>query len=314
MWWRPIPVTIDSFCTVTEIFYSMDAYPPLKALLAFDAAMRHHSFAIAARDLAVTPGAIGQQIRNLEDWLGTPLFVRTVRQVAPTEQAVRYWADIAPALARIHGASHALRNTQSDEVWLSMPPTLAARWFARRMGAFMAQHPRIVLRLGASTGLADLSGEKADLAIRYFDGSDPALAIALLRRDEARLYCAPAYASRLKLVVPDDLVRATLLDSTMHPHWPAWLAAFTGLDAAQAAALPVQHVDMSLVAIEAARQGQGVVLTSALLVEEEVAAGTLVEPFPFRLPLAHAYYVVHQRGMALHPAARAVADWLLTIS
>jgi LysR family glycine cleavage system transcriptional activator len=71
---------------------------------------------------------------------------------------------------------------------------------------------------------------------------------------------------------------------------------------------------MALMGIEAARQGQGVVLTSALLVEEELANGSLVEPFSCRLALDVGYYVVHRRGADLPPAARQLAQWLLSNS
>lgn len=291
----------------------MDAFPPLKALLAFDAAMKHNSFVKAAHDLSVTPGAIGQQIQNLETWLGTTLFVRTVRQIRPTASALSYWADVQPALSKIHSASYTLRNKQSNEVKLSMPPSLAATWFARKMGDFMKLHPDVVLRLNASTELADFTREPDELAIRYFDGCDPALNVRLLSCDEARLYCSRDYAARLKLASPDDLIRATLLHSTMHPHWNTWLKEFSCLTADQVAALPVQHFDLSLVAIDAARQGRGVVLSSKLLTEEEIEQGSLFEPFACRLPLSHAYYVVHQHNVNLHPAAKIVAAWLLSV-
>lgn len=290
----------------------MDAFPPLKSLVAFDAAMQHRSFTLAAQALSVTPGAIGQQIQNLEGWLGTALFVRTVRQVTPTPDALHYWADIQPALSRIHAASYVLRRGQRDDVKLSMPPSFAAKWFARRMGRFMALHPQIVLHLGASTELADFSYQGTDLAIRYFDGKATGLEVTLLSDDAARLYCAPAYAASVGLTTPDDLVRATLLHTTMHPHWPAWLTAFSTLTEAQVATIPVQHLDLSLIGIEAARRGEGVVLTSALLVEDELEKGSLIEPFGAYLPLTAGYYVVHPRGVALHPAAQHVAQWLLS--
>ena len=63
---------------------------PLKALLAFDAAMTHQSFSLAAEALCVTPGAVGQQIRKLEDWLGLALFVRTVRRIEAMPVACAY--------------------------------------------------------------------------------------------------------------------------------------------------------------------------------------------------------------------------------
>lgn len=283
----------------------------MKALLAFDAAMRHMSFALAANELAVTAGAVSQQVQKLEDWLGAALFVRETRQIRPTPEAQEYWQAIQPSLARIQQASHALRKRRSSEAWLSLPPTLAAKWFAPRMADFLSRYPEIALHLVASTTLVDFERDAIDLAVRHFDGKDPQLAASLLLPDEARLFCAPDYAAKLGLAAPADLARATLLHSTLHPHWPAWLGRFAGLDATQVAALPGLHFNQTSLAIEAARHSRGVVLCSRLLVAEELRQGLLIEPFDCVLPVAQAYYLVHPRGASLRPAAQALHDWLL---
>lgn len=291
----------------------MTASLPIKSLLVFDAAMKHNSFTLAAKDLHVTPGAVGQQIGKLEEWLGTPLFTRSVRQVTPTSEALNYWATVQPALSRILQASDALRQRQSHEVWLSMPPTMAAKWFAPRMADFLSQHPDISLHLDTSTALADFHRDRVDLAIRYFDGADPELTAELLYRDEARLYCSPAYAKELKLKTPDDLKRAMLIHTTFHPHWLQWMERFSHLSAAQVKAIPGLHLDQAIMAIEAARRSQGVVLCSALLTEVEVEDGSLIEPFEGRLELSKAFYVTHHKATALRPAALALKKWLLTL-
>ncbi len=287
---------------------------PIKALLAFDAAMKHNSFTLAANDLHVTAGAVGQQIQKLEDWLGVTLFTRTVRQVTPTTEALAYWATVQPALLRILQASNALRQSQSSEVWLSMPPTLAAKWFAPRMAHFLSHHPDISLHLDTSTALADFHRERVDLTIRYFDGVDPELATELLYRDEVRLYCSPAYAKALQLETPDDLRRATLIHTALHPYWSLWMERFSPLSARQVESIAGLHFDQSIMAIEAARHGQGVVLCGALLTEAEVREGVLFEPFPSRLELPKAYYVTHHKNAALRPAAMALKQWLLSLS
>ena len=292
---------------------------PIKALLAFNAAMKHASFSLAAQELHVTPGAVGQQIKNLEDWLGTPLFVRSVRQVQPTAQALAYWGTVGPALARIGQASEELRaqqvqqaQLQRNAVWLSMPPTLAAKWFAPRMAAFLQHRPDVSLHLGATTVFSDFEREPVDLAIRYFDGKDRALHCTLLYPDEARLYCAPAYARKLRLKAPDDLVRATLLHTTLLPYWKPWLQRFSGLAEARIDAIAGQHFDQSMMALETARHGQGVVLSSAILTEVELREGWLVEPFAgMRLAVGKGYYLVQRRGVVLRPAAGALKEWLV---
>ncbi|MFP3582642.1 LysR family transcriptional regulator [Paraburkholderia sp. SIMBA_055] len=104
--------------------------PPLKALIAFEAAMRLGSFTLASQELNLTPGAVGQQIHKLEDWLGIALFVRQTRQVTPTEDGRAYFVQIEPALSELIRASYRIREGRGDGVRLSMPPSFAAKWFA----------------------------------------------------------------------------------------------------------------------------------------------------------------------------------------
>ncbi|MDR3452118.1 MAG: LysR family transcriptional regulator, partial [Rhodoferax sp.] len=186
----------------------MTSMPPLKALHYFDAAMRLRSFSLAGEELSVTPGAVGQQIRKLEAWLGLTLFTRQVRQVLPTPDGLAYWARIQPALAQIADASRTLRDSHSHSARLTMPPTLAAKWFARRMPDFVARHPLTALHLSSSTQMADFNHEPIDLAVRYFDGQDPTLEVHLLYADQVRVFCSPGYLARIGVQSPADLGKA----------------------------------------------------------------------------------------------------------
>lgn len=286
---------------------------PIKSIIVFDTVMRHGSFTLAAAELHVTPGAVGQQIQKLEDWLGLKVFIRSIRHIRPTAEATAYWLAIQPALAAISQASEGLRLRQANEVWLSMPPTLAAKWFAPRMAKFMTANPGISLHLGASTAIVDFEQERVDLSIRYFDGDDRHLAADLLYRGDARLYCSPAYAASYGLRQPEDLVRATLLHTTLLPHWTEWLRKFSRLTGEQIAAIPGQHFDQSMLAIETARHGQGVVLSSAVLTEAEVRDGSLCELFDRPLAVSKGYYLVHHRQLPLKPAASVLRAWLLDL-
>lgn len=289
----------------------MKQYPPLKTLVAFDAAIRTNSFSRAAEELCVTPGAVGQQIQKLEEWLGVLLFTRQVRQVQPTVGGLEYWKRIQPALTQIADASQKLRDSRSRAVWLSMPPSFAAKWFPGRMARLLTRHPTIELHLNASALPVDFEQESIDLAIRYFDGSTPHLDATLLYKDEGRVYCSPDYAKALGLHTTEELVRATLLVTTMQPHWQKWFRQFSQLNDDEIAAIPRIHFDQGLMAIEAAKQGQGVVMSSPLLTEAEVVEGTLLEPFEHHLPLPNAYYLVHHSKLALGPAATIVKEWLI---
>ena len=159
--------------------------------------------------------------------------------------------------------------------------------------------------------MVDFERDRIDLAIRYFDGDDPTLDSTLLYQDEARLYCSPEYARKLNLKQPEDLLRATLLHTTLLPHWQPWLKQFTQLSESQIAAIPCQHFDQSILAIETARHGQGVVLSSAFLTQTERHNGSLCEPFELRLPVQKGYYLVHHRQTVLRPAAATLKTWLI---
>jgi LysR family transcriptional regulator, glycine cleavage system transcriptional activator len=289
----------------------MRAIPPLKALVAMESAMRLGSFALAADELSVTPGAVGQQIQKLEAWLGIALFVRQIRQVTPTAEGRAYYAQIQPAITQLVEASRRVREGRNQNVRLSMPPSLAAKWFAPLMADFLIAHPGIALDLSTSTAFADFDLDAVDLAIRYFNGVDDTLSVQLLYADEARVYCSPAYAKRLKLKHPADLQRATLLHNTLHPHWSTWLKQFGALTSTQTEKIPGIHVDQSLIAIEAAVREQGAVLTSALLTEAEVASGALIEPFDLALPLSSGYYLVHPRTTRLRAGADTLKTWFI---
>jgi len=281
---------------------------PLKAIACFDAVMQTGSAVLAAQQLFVTPGAVGQQIRKLEEWLGVLLFVRTVRRLQPTEAASNYWEQIKPALQQIDEANAAVQGRSTSQVRLSLPPAFANTWFARRMPALTASQPGLKLHLNASVEPVDFQSRTYDLAVRYFDGQDDNLDVRLLLRDEVRIYCSPAYRERLQLMRLDDMVRATLLFTTSHSNWSQWLAlvglSFDGMTSDL-------RFDQSEMAIDAARRGQGLVLTSPWLVEDDVERGNLMQPFPQLLDTGKGYYLVSSNDRPLGAAASQLRDWLI---
>lgn len=287
--------------------YAMRADTPLKAIACFDAVMRTGSATLAAQQLFVTPGAVGQQLRKLEDWLGVALFIRAVRKLQPTAQAYHYWEQVKPALQQIDEASSALRGHGAWKVRLSLPPTLANTWFARHMPALISRFPQLQLDLSASAEPVDLEAGTFDLAVRHFDGTNTDLDARLLLRDDARVYCSPDYRDRLNIAQVQDLPGATLLYTTSHANWSRWLAqvgmSFEGMSSGL-------RFDQASLAIAAARRSQGLVLTSPWLVEEALEAGQLVQLFPHSLSTGKHYYLLRPRHRELGEAAQLFYGWL----
>ena len=285
----------------------MRADTPLKAIACFDAVMRTGSFGTAASQLFVTPGAVGQQIKKLEAWLGTPLFVRSVRKLQPTSEALSYWEQVKPALRQLETASLAVRGLSDRQVRLSLPPAFANSWFAKRMPLFTQSHPELQLHLSASTEPVDCNDATCDLAVRHFDGNARDVQAQLLLPDKVQVYCSLAYCQRMRLDTLAALPTATLLYTTSHAYWPQWFAA-VGLTFEEFGS--GMRFDQSELAIDAARRDQGLVLTSPWLVEEDVERGRLIPVFDSVLETGKGYYLVQAKDVVLGSAAAQFRQWL----
>jgi LysR family glycine cleavage system transcriptional activator len=289
----------------------MRADTPLKAIACFDAVMRTGSATLAAEVLFVTPGAIGQQLRKLEQWLGIPLFVRSVRKLQPTEEALRYWQQVRPALEQIDEASASLQGRGALQVSLSMPPAFANTWFARRMADLTQALPDLQLRINAAEKAVDVVSGPYDLAVRHFDGKTDTLHASLLLRDEVSVFCSPQYRDRLPLRGVEDVQQATLLHITSHANWSRWLADAGVESNGKKSGL---RFDQSELAIDAARRGQGLVLTSPWLVEDDLEQGRLVQVFTQPLRTGKGYYLVHGKEKTLSPGAQQLHEWIVSMS
>jgi LysR family glycine cleavage system transcriptional activator len=146
--------------------------PPLNALRAFEAAARHLSFKLAAHELHVTPGAIGQHVKALEERLGVRLFERLHRQLILTAAGQDYLPRVQGGFRRIAEATAQLRPA-GTQVLLTLG--LHARCDLHRLGVvqFRARHSDIGLRVIQPAGLHELSEGKVDLLIDRGLGHHP---------------------------------------------------------------------------------------------------------------------------------------------
>lgn len=282
--------------------------PPLTALRAFESAARHLSFKHAANELALTPAAISHQIRQLEDHLGVPLFVRGTRRVDLTAAGHALFPALRDGFDAMDRAVQSVRaGTQARAIVLSTTMALASRWLLQRLARFPASHPDIALHLHTSDQPVDLQGGGAQIAIRYGTGTQPGLHGVPLMASRFAPVCAPG----LPLRGPDDLASVPLIAfewfrrEAATPDWPLWF------ERAGLAPLPRQlRFSDEVHAIQAAIAGQGVALINLALVEDELRTGVLRQPFGPVLP-GHDFHLLwadahgHDRDMAR------VREWLL---
>ena len=135
--------------------------PPLNALRAFEAAARHMNFSRAADELSVTPGAVSQQIQNLEDYIGGPLFKRTPKGLLLTDAAQTALPALREAFDRLAEAASLLTAVEEGRrLTVSFAPSFAAKWLMPRLGRFEAAHPEIEVWVNTGLELVDFtSGE-----------------------------------------------------------------------------------------------------------------------------------------------------------
>ncbi len=145
---------------------------PLNALRVFDAAARHLSFTRAADELAVTPAAVGQQIRALEDLLGVVLFRRTSKGLELTDEANSGLESLRSGFLQFEDAVHAMQAGQSSHVYtIAAPREMFAPWLAPRLAAFRAENPEVRYVL-VDGEMSDFTEANLDLAMRWTDGPD----------------------------------------------------------------------------------------------------------------------------------------------
>ncbi|MDZ7786667.1 MAG: transcriptional regulator GcvA [Halofilum sp. (in: g-proteobacteria)] len=284
--------------------------PTMSALRSFEAAAQLLSFKEAAAQLHRTPSAISHQVRGLEAELGTALFHRDRHGLRLTEAGRAYLEAVSDALDGLVDATARLRRARgASGVTLSLFPSLAVRWLIPRLNDFRARWPGVEIELVSSVRRADFEGGAIDAAIRFGPGDWPGLRCDPLMVEERFPVCSAAVAAGPpRLRTPADLAGAILLHNGAHPgEWIDWLAD-AGAEGVPADRGPV--FDASNEVLAAAVNGMGVALGRSPLVEPDLEAGRLVEPFAQRMRSPGRYWLVAPEATAERDALVALRAWL----
>ena len=296
----------------------MRSLPPLNALRAFEAAARHMSFSKAAEELNVTPAAISQQIRTLEDIAGVKLFRRLTRALLLSDAGQVALPSVTEGLDQLAEGYRAMRRQEETGVLtVSVAPSLGAKWLVPRLEGFREKYPEFDIRIDATDRVIDFQRGDVDLALRYGSGTYEGLTVHCLMSELAAPVCSPALLEgKHPLREPADLRRHRLLHSQWRlqhafaPNWRMWLRA-TGLTDIDPESGPRFSEDNLVV--QAAIAGQGVALVGHAVAAADLRAGLLVHPFGTATGenSDYCYYVVYPEGGAARPKVRAFTDWVL---
>jgi LysR family transcriptional regulator, glycine cleavage system transcriptional activator len=289
--------------------------PPLNAVRAFEAAARRGSFVEAAADLNVTHWAIGKQIRQLEDWLGVPLFERRSSGVVLTDEGADLSSDVSAVLSRLSEATGKLRRPEvtrrvSGLVRVNVQPSFALRWLFPRLARFQELFPNIEVRVSTTSRKLRYIGSAFDVGIR--SAPEKSARSEILMPDQRVPACSPEILRKRPVQTVNDLRHHVMLHSaSTRSAWSQWLAAAGAADLKPVRQLELEHVYLQL---QAAVEGLGVALASVPLIEADVAAGRLVCPIATSPWHAGYYELVTNEERIGTPVVRAFRGWIRTMA
>lgn len=282
--------------------------PSLNALRAFEAATRCGSFVKAAEELGVTAGAVTQQIRQLEAWLGFPLFRRLAQGVSPTDAALEALPRLTRGFDTLAQAVQGLRDGYGTRaLTIAALPCIAQLWLSPRLAALQRAWPGLHVSIAAMEQPPDPRREPHDLAIFYCEPGIVPDGMMAPEADAILPVCTPALAKAITGL--PDLARQTLLhDAVWRGDWARWLALAGGAAAVDATRGP--SFSLYSLALDAALSGSGVLMGRASLVGPLLAEGRLVAPFPLALPLRERLTIIPAAAGRAHPHQADIAAWL----
>ncbi|MHC3910091.1 transcriptional regulator GcvA [Achromobacter marplatensis] len=265
------------------------------------------SFTQAAAELCVTQAAISHQVRELERWLGQPMFTRRGHALSLTQKGAAYLAELSQVFDRMAAATERVRERRERPLRISVLPSFASRWLLARLPTFRARYPEVDLRVTSSLQL--WSGDDTfDIGIRSGLGRWPGVKADLIAREFLSPVCSPALASGPPVLKrPEDLKQVPLLHDQPRLGWQQWCQ---HVDVALDLSQGVVFNDAALV-LQAAVDGQGVALGRLMLAANDLQTGRLVRLFEHALPNDYSYWVVYPRSSAQRPEVAAFRSWLL---
>jgi LysR family glycine cleavage system transcriptional activator len=247
--------------------------PPLPSLRAFEAMARLGGFSAAARRLNVTPAAVAQQVRALEEHLGTALAHRDGRRLRLTAAGEGLAQRLTEGFRQVEAGLAQVRDARAGgPVRATMTPGFARYWLIPRLGRFWAAHPDVPLVVHSEVAVVDLQREGLDLGIRFGAGRWPGVEAEFLTPVNDLIVGAPALLGDRPGLSREEMQAApwVLIDGE-DEEFDALRA--MGIDPGR---LRINFFPSGELRIAAAQQGYGLTILNDKLAQAEIAAGRLI--------------------------------------
>jgi LysR family transcriptional regulator, glycine cleavage system transcriptional activator len=287
----------------------MTRSPSLSALKAFEALGRTRSVRAAGEELSVSPTVVSRHLHNLQSDLGVDLVEPQGRGLSLTPSGEAFHAQVTQAFDLLRQAVRDVRAAERDSLHIWCIPGLANRCLLPRLPELQGQLKTLEIILQPTLSRPDFARAEADAEIVYlpkFEAS-PNLRAELLAQPRVLAVASPSFQARYPhLVQPSDLLGLPLIHEESTHQWERWLRE---VGIATVPALRGPRLWHAHLAIEAACLGQGVALANRFLVEDDLAAGRLVEVVSSNVRLG-GYYLIAPQGHWRDPAIVALRVWL----
>ena len=284
----------------------MRQLPPFSAIRAYEAAARHLNFKLAAEELCVTPSAISHQIRILEDYLATTLFIREHNRLTLTPTGMTYVGKLTTLLDTLDQSTREIVEEQHGTLRVLTTPGFAARWLVPRLGQ-LSFADDIRLRVSQGAPDTDFSTNDADLVIHWSDSAIPGAFVEPFMSSSRFPVASAQFIAEQNIRRPEDLPRVTLLHDEVMDGWEDWFKA-NNMDASSLPRGPrFAHCELTSTAAE---QGLGVALAYQAIIEDSLQNGSLVRLFNIATRPAIIYSVAYQENRANESKIRSFRDWI----
>lgn len=289
--------------------------PPMNSLIVFEAAARHLSFTKAADELTVTQGAISRQIRQLEEYLGKELFIRSNRNISLTPTGLQYYQTIYSSLLNVAQATAEIKKWQGEhQITVATTNAMAALWLLPKVASFQQNNEGVDLRILTTENILDLHKMDFDLALFYCRTPPERMNVTTLFPEEVFPVCSPSYLAQFNAdSIPEDIFgKALLYLDDSQKDWITWAEWFEAVNYPVVKPKNRVNINNYPMLLQAAINGQGVALAWGSLIDDYLQSGTLVRPVETVLRTQANFCMLEPSDRGMIPSSvKHFRNWLL---
>ena len=291
--------------------------PPLNSLAAFEAAARLGGFTRAATELAVAQPAVTRHVTNLENWIGTALFIRRGNRVELTSDGKALADAAAASFDRLEVTLTRLGRSSRSEVQIGASFGMSHMWLMPRISGLRGAAQGVAINFVTSENYRDFDASQVDLSIRFGNGDWPQFQSDLLFNEDCSAIVSPRFLAEHPEVRPEALAETLSADMLIHHRdpfnagwitWPLWFE-HLGVPAPDLSGQPTLNNFPTV--LEMVKAGEGLAIGSAGLDDQAVASGEILRIGPRIRREGFGYFLVYQPGALERPMVSAIRRHLI---